>query len=103
MKTTLRSYALWIGCALLAGTAVGTLARPMGPRDALTLSHSDFYKVRLASARLLARRDDDSARRRLEALLADPHPLVRRTVASTLERVAPAVDPCATAALGTAL
>ncbi|MCK6573716.1 HEAT repeat domain-containing protein [Myxococcota bacterium] len=100
MKTALRSWTLWIGSALLAGTALGAVTRPMGPRDALTLSHSDFYKVRLASARLLARRDDDPSRRRLEAMLADPHPLVRRTVATTLERGAPTADRCPTAALG---
>jgi hypothetical protein len=102
MKTALRSWTLWIGSALLAGTVLGAVTRPMGARDALTLSQSDFYKVRLASARLLARRDDDTSRLRLEAMLADPHPIVRRTVAATLERSAPAATRCRTAALDAA-
>jgi hypothetical protein len=97
MKTALRSWTLWIGSALLAGTALGAAARPLGARDSMTLSQSEFYKVRLAAARLLARRDDPDSRRRLEAMLSDPHPIVRRTVAATLERSAPAASRCPTA------
>lgn len=86
MSAQLRSTALWMLAALLLGTSLGVAARPINGRDPLTLSGSEYFKVRLAAARLLGRHDDRESTLRLHALLSDPHPLVRAMAQSTLDR-----------------
>jgi hypothetical protein len=95
MNTPLRSWSLWLGAALVVGTLLGASARPQRTSDPLTLSTSDYFKVRLAAARLLGRHDDRASTLRLHAMLTDQHPLVRSVARATLDRRDLAASLCA--------
>ena len=95
MTPPLRSWSLWLGAALVAGTLLGATARPQRTSDPLALSGSEYFKVRMAAARLLGRHDDRASTLRLHAMLSDPHPLVRSVARATLDRRDLAASLCA--------
>ena len=88
MRAFFQSWSFVLSVAVLAGSGLGAVCRDHTlEQDALRLSHSDSFKVRLAAIRQLGGREDHESRRRLEAMLGDPHPLVREVAKHTLARM----------------
>ena len=88
MAKPLRSWLLCLGCAVLVGSFLGSVAqaaRAERTGDPLALSSGGYFKVRLAAARLLGRHEDRQSTLGLHALLSDPHPLGLTVALTALE------------------
>jgi hypothetical protein len=82
MTTRQPSRLLWAGLAAELLMLAGLMLFAATPADAGLAGpdkfHSESYKVRIATAAVLAESDDPRADARLAALTEDEHPLVRK-------------------------